>query len=172
MRLLTSLPAILGRISDLVDRDVTSDLTVEQTSLMQLPPIPFPYRAFSAQNPIETTHALGFNFTQAASSAAGLNNGAALAKGLWHLEFSINFRVNFVRDSAQFVISLTPNTFLDGVHEIYALGAGSVNGYVVDSFDMWVLLEDNSNHIQYSVPSTGVGEGYGVAVVNRNTRYL
>lgn len=174
MNLITSIPALIAKISNLVERSVSSNIEVYQEALFPLPPVPEAFRGrdYSTVNPINTSSSEPENGTIAQSTlqSASFVNSGNFARGLWRLSFNINVRTDFARDSALFALALTPQTGLDNTRLIWMNMARGVN--VLDQFDMWVSLDDDLHHVQIIPPSTGVAETVGYSLIVRAEKYL
>lgn len=104
MRILSSLPAQLAKIQDLIDRDVTSDLTIHQESLIQLPIVPAALRTWSAAGQTISGSAIVTFNARVANAAQVITQVVVLVKGIWRIRMAVQYFANYVSIGAPTVI--------------------------------------------------------------------
>jgi len=102
VKLVTSIPATVARLGDLVERDVTSDLEIHQESILTLPPIPHEVVAPGTNAAIQRTSFAIDRFVRLINPDPLFSETFVFfGRGLWKLNFTFSHRANFepvVRD--------------------------------------------------------------------------
>ena len=97
MNLLSVFPSVIGKIGDLVDRDVTSNIEVHQEALFPLMQFHHPTRVGLAPstNLLSISAALSSHVAQPANTAQTFVDLAVLDKGVWDLVIRTQYTANF-----------------------------------------------------------------------------
>lgn len=97
MKLVSHGPRLIASLGDLVERDVTNDLTIEQTALIQLPPIPDKFLGPGITNNVQRQSFVIDQYATITNPGAQVANDiCALGRGLWRIKASITYESNFV----------------------------------------------------------------------------
>jgi len=123
MKLLTGQPAVLAKISDLVDRDVESTVEVHQEALFPLGLMPSPLRvavAFGAT--VVQAESCCFTVFQQVTNAgaAAVSTLFLLKRGLWRLRFDVFYTcsvLDFAGTGTRGILIVQPGS---QVVELYA----------------------------------------------------
>lgn len=99
MKLLSSIPSLIASGTDIVDRDVTGNVEIEQTALLQLPVVPMKHSMFLTSNgAVQGLQSSSFIYPLQVTQS-GVNGGLAaqilrLDRGLWELNLYGNYLSN------------------------------------------------------------------------------
>lgn len=157
MKVLSLLPALLGRIADPVERTINSDLEILQVALIEHGPIPLAFRpnpAFGTQLIQESTMFTN-SFIQTASSAQTTTNIFQLRSGVWHITGHVVFIGNFdTQSDFGLVIDLQSLDFARNMNLYVHAPVSDISSSRIDV----TLTLDETWQLRVSEGATGVGQ--------------
>lgn len=170
MKLLSALPALLAKISELVDRNVTSDITVLQEADFPLLPFPFPYR-------IKPTFGTTLQGESTSASQAWTVANAAqqnqllmtLSRGVYRLSFNVQYTSNYASTgmASGIYFSLTNPTLVTA--PIFQLTPA--NTVLVAHSEIFVTVEVNTP-LYYSLAGNALGQSHTAILTANAQKYL
>ena len=97
IQLLTPLPSTIAKLGDLIERDVTSDIEINQEALFPLETIPFPIQTMVRQVTGSYSGSFLLDRFEQITNAAALTGSPVftLQKGLWIVDIRYSFWCNY-----------------------------------------------------------------------------
>lgn len=157
MKLVSSLFASLGKVGDMVDPDVTSNLEIPQTVGLVIAGVPLPHRSVVLGSSIGNSAKLA-NSSRVANAGQVLYTVATLQKGVWRISggahYYANHAVNLV--GANFVLAAGSGgaAFLATLMQFNPCN-GTVVGFVDE---IYTLMQDTD--LQFTLGANGVGQDH------------
>lgn len=157
MKVISHRPALLSRLGDLVERNVTSDLEILQTSPFPLIPFPSGFKDTPNLGSLLTESVQFKRIVNVANAAQDLTNLFILSKGIWRISWALQYFANYTALTndgfALYLVTPAGNSY-----SLVEMRPTSQNVQV--DGDRVISLENDTTIIRYFLATNGIGQSH------------